>query len=121
MSDQPNQREKGTVAEDAAVEFLKNKGFAIVKRNFHFGRDGEIDIIARDRDVLVFVEVKARASDLYGSPESSITPSKIKTIRRTAEGYLYVNKITNVECRFDVVAIDYARKPPEIRHLINAF
>lgn len=121
MSDQPNQREKGTVAEDAAVEFLKNKGFTIVKRNFHFGRDGEIDIIARDRDVLVFVEVKARASDLYGSPESSITPSKIKTIRRTAEGYLYINKITDVECRFDVIAIDYARKPPEIRHLISAF
>ncbi|MBK9249388.1 MAG: YraN family protein [Ignavibacteria bacterium] len=121
MSDQPNQREKGTVAEDAAVEFLKTKGFTIVKRNFHFGRDGEIDIIARDKDVLVFVEVKARSNDMYGAPESSITPSKVKTIRRTAQGYLYVNKITNIECRFDVIAMDYSRNPPEIRHLVNAF
>lgn len=121
MPEQQNQREKGAIAEDAAVEFLKAKGFTILKRNFHFGRDGEIDIIARDKDVLVFIEVKARATDLYGSPESSITPSKMKTIRRTAEGYLYVNKITNVECRFDVIAIDYSKKPPEIRHLVNAF
>ncbi len=121
MPEQPNQREKGAIAEDAAVEFLKEKGFKIVKRNFHFGRDGEIDIIARDKDVLVFIEVKARASDVYGSPESSITPSKMKVIRRTAEGYLYINKISNVECRFDVIALDYTQRPPEIRHLINAF
>ncbi len=121
MPDQPNQREKGAKAEDEAVEFLKEKGFKIVKRNFHFGRDGEIDIIAHDKDVLVFIEVKARSSDLYGSPESSITPSKMKVIRRTAEGYLYVNKITNMECRFDVIAIDYTCKPTEIRHLISAF
>lgn len=116
-----NQRAKGATAEDLAEEFLKNKGYAIIKRNFHFGREGEIDIIARERDTLVFVEVKARHSSAYGTPEEAVTFRKQKTLRRAAEGYLYVNKISNQECRFDVIAVDYEKKPTEIRHLVNAF
>lgn len=116
-----NQRAKGATAEDLAEEFLKNKGLSIIKRNFHFGREGEIDIIARDGSTLVFIEVKARNSSAYGTPEEAVTFRKQKTLRRAAEGYLYVNKISNQECRFDVVAVDYEKKPTEIRHLVNAF
>lgn len=116
-----NLRTEGAAAETIAEEFLIKKGFAIVEKNFHFGQKGEIDIIARDGACLVFVEVKSRRSLNFGTPESALTPQKVKTIRRTAEGYLYVNKITNQECRFDVVAIELWKKPPEIRHLVNAF
>jgi putative endonuclease len=116
-----NQRAKGATAEDLAEEYIKTKGYSIIKRNFHFGREGEIDIIAQDGNTLVFVEVKARYSSAFGTPEEAVTYKKQKTLRRTAEGYLYVNKITNQECRFDVIAVDYEKKPTEIRHIVNAF
>lgn len=116
-----NMRQRGSKAEDMAVEMLVSKGFQIVKRNFFFGRSGEIDIIAKDGDTLVFVEVKARTSKAYGDPLFSITYSKQNSIRRCAEGYLYINKIRDIECRFDVITIDLSQKPPLMNHLINAF
>lgn len=116
-----NHRASGASAEDLAAEFLRAKGMTIVKRNFHFGRVGEIDIIAEDGEILVFVEVKARASMMYGSPEEAITPSKQRAIRKVAEGYLYTHGITNRECRFDVIAIRLFHTEPEITHLVAAF
>ena len=113
-------KEKGKKGEDLAVEFLKILGYSIKKRNFHFGRTGEIDIIAQDKNVLVFVEVKMRSSDAFGDPLLSITTSKQKSIRKTAEGYLYINKIYDTECRFDVITIDIRYTPEKIEHLINA-
>jgi putative endonuclease len=114
-------RSIGTQNEELAEKYLAGKGYTVVHRNFHFGREGEIDLICKDGSVLVFVEVKARKTHEYGLPEDSITMTKRKTIRRTAEGYLYVNKIEDTECRFDVVAIDYVTGDPEIRHWVNAF
>ena len=103
-------KEKGYSAEDTAADYLVKKGYEIIKRNFTFGKTGEIDIIAKHKNTLVFIEVKARANDKYGNPLDSITPGKQRKIRKTAEGYLYVNKIYDVECRFDVVSIDYIQK-----------
>ena len=121
----PNLRAQGASAEDIAAQFLEERGYRIVKRNFHFGRAGEMDIIAEQLTpqgaVLVFVEVKARTNDRFGSPESAITASKQRTLRRVAEGYLYTHGITNRECRFDVIAMEMQHEPPEIRHLIAAF
>lgn len=116
-----NTREKGKTAEELAAEYLKNKGMVIVRRNFHFGREGEIDLIARDGDILVFVEVKSRRSNEFGTPEEGITFAKRKYLRHAAEGYLYVNKLDDCECRFDFVGVDYAKNPAELRHIINAF
>lgn len=116
-----NKRQIGSEGEDIAEEFLTAKGMIIKKRNFHFGKIGEIDLIAMDGKTLVFVEVRLRRSSKYGNPIDSITPSKIKNVRRTAEGYLYVNKIKDVECRFDVVGIDLADGKKEITHLPFAF
>ena len=115
-----NPRAKGSKGEDLAVKYLMKKGFKIVKRNFVFGR-GEIDIVAEDGNILVFVEVKARKSNAYGTPEESITVGKRRQLRRIAEGYMYVNKIDNRECRFDAIAIEYKEGKAEIRHLVNAF
>ncbi len=114
-------RARGDAAEDIAAEYLAEQGMTIIRRNFHFGRTGEIDIIAEDAQTLVFVEVKARRTDAYGSPEEAITPAKQRSLRRVAEGYLYVNGIENRECRFDVIAIRYENNSPQIRHLVNAF
>ncbi len=116
-----NLRAEGTSGEALAARFLEAKGLQIIKRNFHFGKTGEIDLIATDGNVLVFVEVKSRKSSAYGTPEEAVTHSKQKTLRRVAEGYLYVNGITDRECRFDVIAIELYKNPPEIRHLVNAF
>lgn len=114
-------RSIGSDNEKLAARYLSDKGYTIVHRNFHFGKAGEIDLVCKDGAVLVFVEVKARKTREYGSPEDSITIAKQKTIRRIAEGYLYVNKIEDAECRFDVVAVDYVTGNPEIRHWVNAF
>ena len=112
--------EKGNLGEDLATEYLENKGYSIIKRNFHFGKTGEIDIIAEKNDELVFVEVKYRTNRSFGDPLESITPRKAKTLRRTAEGYLYVNKITDKPCRIDIIVIDKSGKNEKIQHIENA-
>ena len=116
-----NTRAKGATAEDLAADFLTAKGMNIIKRNFHFGREGEIDIIARDGNILVFVEVKSRRTSDFGTPEDGVTFAKRKFLRRAAEGYLYVNRLTDRECRFDFVGVDYTKNPAEVRHIVNAF
>lgn len=115
-----DKKEKGKKGEDIACEYLVNAGYEIKKRNFHFGREGEIDIIAEKDDYLVFVEVKFRTNNSYGDPMESITPKKAKTLKRTAEGYLYVNKIQGKPCRIDVVIIDFRNGLPAINHIENA-
>ncbi|MFA5511283.1 MAG: YraN family protein [Candidatus Kapaibacterium sp.] len=114
-------RSKGSDNEGIAIEYLINKGYEIIKRNFKFGRTGEIDIIAKINDVLVFVEVKSRKSYEFGSPLESVPPSKRKSIYHAAQGYLYINKIINSECRFDFIGIDLRSSKPQISHIENAF
>ncbi len=111
---------KGNLGEKEAAEYLVQNGYYIVKTNFKFGKHGEIDIICKKNDVLVFVEVKARQSFEYGDPLLSITPTKQKSWKRAAEGYLYVNKITDIECRFDVITVDLSKTPHNIEHIENA-
>ena len=118
----PHNRSRGADAETLAAQFLQDLGMCVLKRNFHFGRTGEIDIIAEDAETLVFVEVKARSNDHYGSPEAAITPSKQRSMRRVAEGYLYMHGISNRECRFDVITIRWKQDTePDVRHIPNAF
>lgn len=114
-------RNKGTNSETLALEYLVSIGYQIVKRNFKFGRSGEIDIIAKDKDVLVFIEVKSRKSFEYGSPIESVPLSKRKMIYSVAKGYLYVNKIENSEIRFDFIGIDLRGEKPIFEHIKNAF
>jgi putative endonuclease len=114
-------RRRGTAGEDLAAAYLARKGYRILQRNFYFGRNGEIDIIARDGEVLVFIEVKARSSSMYGSPEEAVTAAKQRTLRLAAQGYCYIHNIVDTECRFDVVAVELHSQPPAIRHLIGAF
>ena len=110
----------GKSGEGNAVSFLQRQGFAILDRNYTFYH-GEVDIVAKDEDVLVFVEVKLRRNGRFGSPEEAVTPAKQELIRRTAEGYVQEKKLNNISCRFDVVAINIEKGIKRFVHYKNAF
>lgn len=93
------------MAEDFAVRLLQGKGYEIIDRNFR-SRFGEIDIVAEDDGYLVFVEVKARWSQKFGSPEEAVTPSKLYKIKKTSEYYALINSKTKQKMRIDVVALE---------------
>ena len=114
-------KESGDEGEEIAKRHLLAKGLTIVETNYRSGKSGEIDIIAKDGDVLVFCEVKMRTNDQYGDPEFAITPKKQSQIRRLAHAYLCEREIDNQECRFDVVAIKKYGSKPEINYIPNAF
>jgi len=112
----------GHEGEELAAQFLIDKGFKIIKRNFRFGKVGELDIVAKDGETLVFVEVKYRKSLEYGEPETGLTANKKRQLKKIAEAYMYINEVNDTECRFDVVAIlELQKGNPEIRHYKNAF
>lgn len=113
-------RQVGSSAEDLACQFLKKGGFKILERNFLI-RGGEIDIVAQDKDWLVFVEVKARYSHEYGLPQESITPWKIKSLKKTALFYLQKINWGVKPYRFDLVGLDYTISPdhPKIELVQN--
>lgn len=116
-----NKKDIGKEGEDIAVKYLTEKGFEIIERNYHYSH-GEIDIIANDKQQLVFVEVKTRFNLDYGEPEYAINLKKIKQIKKMAELYLFDKEIEEVDCRFDVVAIILGDSSnPMIKHYENAF
>jgi len=112
----------GRWGEKRCEKFLKRKGLKTLTRNFSC-KTGEIDLIMVDRDgTLVFVEVKTRASEDFGSSESVVTKTKQARMLRTARYFLATNNIENRPFRFDVVTIVLGEKNPEqIRHYENAF
>ncbi len=126
MKEEQNNRKSsykslGKGGEDIAEKILLSKGYQIVKRNFQFGK-GEIDIIAKDGDCLVFVEVKSRKNYDFGEPEYSITKSKQRQLKKLAEAYFYVNGISEQLCRFDVITIVGEKEDDmKINHIENAF
>lgn len=112
-----NKREIGTEYEEKAVAFLENRGYFILERNFR-NRIGEIDIIARHHEYLVFIEVKYRKNIRSGRPEEAVTSAKMRTICKVADYYrMRYGFGDDTPCRFDVVAI----VGEEIRIFENAF
>ena len=111
----------GNYGEDLACKFLENLGYTIIERNYFYNH-GEIDIIARDGDSLVFAEVKYRTSLEYGPPELAISKAKQRLVRRTAEAYLFTHGIKEQSARIDLIAILHLKdEKPVINHIINAF
>jgi len=106
----------GRKGEDISVEFLRKQGYKIIKRNYRCSL-GEVDVIARDKQVICFVEVKTRRTDRYGLPEEAIDSYKQRRLARVALSYLKEKKLFNQDIRFDVVSIC----PDEIRIIKNAF
>ena len=106
----------GRAGEKRAVDFLKKKGFKILKTNYKVPV-GEIDIIAEDDGVIVFIEVKTRSSDNYGNPCEAVDRKKQEKYYLTATFYLQKEKKMDRECRFDVIEIENG----QINHIFNAF
>lgn len=105
----------GNAGEDFAERFLERSGFTIVDRQVRCPF-GEIDLVAEEGEEMVFIEVKTRSSMLFGHPEESVTPTKLRKIFLTAEWYLR-RFGREVPYRIDVVAIDTSNDPPDIRHI----
>ena len=111
----------GQSGEDIAAELLSKSGYAILTRNYRCCC-GEIDIIAKFRDVLVFIEVKTRKGEAYGSPAAAVTHRKQRQISKTAQYYLAERNLFDVPARFDVVSIIINRnQQTRIEILANAF
>ncbi len=112
-------RQVGRQWEKRAESFLRRHGLTVIDRNVH-SRWGEIDLIMRDGDQLVFVEVRYRTSPNYGSAADSVTFAKQQRLMKSAEYYLQRHRHSANPCRFDVVSIQGGRKP-EIQWIKNAF
>ncbi len=111
----------GKLGENLAVTYLKKNGYNIIKRNYR-QKTGEIDIIARDSENLIFVEVKTRKSLRFGKPFEAVTPKKQAQISRVALDYITRNKLSDQAIRFDVISIVMIQDgKPEIEHLPNCF
>lgn len=106
----------GKFGEDEAVKYLEQKGYKIVDRNFSCKR-GEIDIIALDKNEIVFIEIKARISLKYGLPSEAVTKNKLKHIYKTAEYYLYTRNLLNENTRIDVIEVYIKNNQVIINHL----
>lgn len=109
----------GQKGEELALRYLQQKGYRILDRNFRC-RLGEIDLVARDGDCLVFVEVRTRSSSKYGLPQESITTAKKKKLRRLAQFFLASGQYEGLNVRFDVVAVDFTGGV-DLTHIEDAF
>ena len=110
-------REKGLRSEEIARRYLTAKGYRILDVNFQT-RMGEIDIIARHRDTVVFIEVKSSTGNGFGSPLDRVPPWKQRRIIRVSQAYLVKNRLQDAQSRYDVVAIDPDRR---VYHVEDAF
>ena len=110
---------QGTAAEDLALHYLEARGLVLVTRNFRC-RTGELDLIMRDGEQLVFVEVRSRRNSRYGTPAESVTRTKQQRLLRAAAFYLQRQHL-DLPCRFDVVAILQPDGEPRIEWIRDAF
>lgn len=109
----------GVSGEDVAVEYLRKNGYTILKRNYKTPL-GEADIIARDKDTIIFIEVKARSSDAFGQPFEAVNHRKQEKLKKIALYYLKHNKI-ELPVRFDIVSIISRNGKAEVNHIPEAF
>ncbi|MBQ3933613.1 MAG: YraN family protein [Elusimicrobiaceae bacterium] len=110
-------RRQGNIAEDQAAQYLKEKGYKILARNFA-GKTGEIDIIAQDKqNTIIFVEVKQRKTNLFGGGLAAVNKAKQRRITLTAASYIKKTKISYTALRFDIITITAG----VLQHYENAF
>ena len=110
----------GKEGEKIAAAYLKKNGYRIIEINFRCSI-GEIDIVAKEKDDLVFIEVKTRKSIELGYPEQAVGIRKQKKMSQLALWYLQKRKIANANARFDVVAVTLIPEKNEVRLIKNAF
>jgi len=110
----------GKKGEELAAQYLKKRGYTIVERNYRC-TNGEVDLIAVHRRVIVFVEVKTRRGESYGLPVEAVEFHKKRKMIQAAEFFLHEKKLHQRDARFDVVGISWPGVEPVIEHIQNAF
>jgi putative endonuclease len=115
-----DKKELGKKGEEIALRFLKKRGYRIIGRNY-VCKMGEMDIIAKEKDTLVFVEVKTRTSTTFGPPQLAVNPKKQSQMSKVALNFLKEKKLEDVKARFDVVAILLGPKGEQIELIRDAF
>jgi putative endonuclease len=110
----------GKTGEDLACAELERRGYAIIARRYR-RRGGEIDIIARDGETIVFVEVKAREGHAFGEAAEAVTLFKRRRLTQLAVDYMAGHRLSHRPCRFDVVSIHFDSGRPAIEVFQNAF
>ncbi len=118
MSEKSNNKTVGEKGEETACSYLKNLGWTILERNFRYSRVSEIDIIAKDNDTIVFVEVKTRTSANFGHPFEAINKNKLLNIFKAGLSYLQKTKEHYKRYRIDIISV-LGKDKPEIEHLKN--
>jgi putative endonuclease len=113
-------KELGKKGEELALRFLKKRGYQIIEKNYAC-KMGEMDIIAKEKDTLIFVEVKTRTSTTFGPPQLAVNPTKQMQLSKVALNFLKEKGIDEVKARFDVVAILLGPKGEEIELIKDAF
>lgn len=116
--DMKNNYITGKKGEDLACDFIKSKGYKLISRNWHYSKNAEIDIIAKDKNTLVFIEVKTRKSLNFGHPFEAITSSKMAKIHTAIQAYLKESDFYNMPYRIDTIAI-VGLNNPTIEHIQN--
>jgi putative endonuclease len=112
-------KQTGRRGEEIAASYLTGKGYKIIDRNWHC-KGGELDIVAEDGHILVFVEVRSRQGQRFGPAEESITPSKQARLIELAQTYLQEISARDQSWRIDVVAVQLGAGLPQINHIENA-
>ena len=113
-------KETGKLGEDIAVHYLKQNGYVILDRNFEC-RQGEIDIIALDKKEIVFIEVKTRTSNKYGTPSEAVNKIKQKHMLQTIKYYLYIRNLSDELIRIDVIEVYIKNNVYKVNHIKQAF
>lgn len=112
-----NKKRFGTIGEKIAQNYLKNNGYEIIELNY-YTKKGEIDIIAKNKDCIIFVEVKTRKNNNFGTPAMAVNYTKKKHIKSVAKIFLYKkNEFANLEIRFDVIEVYINKGKCKINHI----
>lgn len=112
----------GKQGELLAQEYIRQQGYVLLEKNFRC-KLGEIDLIARDQHIVVFLEVRTKTSAAYGPAYNSVTPHKQRQVKRVALFYIAQHNLVNTQFRFDVIGILLNRQNGEhkLEHIQNAF
>lgn len=111
-----NKRRFGIIGEKIAQGYLSNKGYEIIETNF-YTRRGEIDIICKKNNCIIFVEVKTRTNLKFGTPAMAVNFTKKKHIKSVAKMFLYLNKLNGYDARFDIVEVFINQGKCKINHI----
>lgn len=113
-------KETGKIGEEKAANFLQKNGYTILERNF-VSKLGEIDIIAREDNEYIFIEVKTRSSKKYGIPVEAVNRDKIKHIINVSKFYILQNNLQNKFIRYDIIEVYINKNDYLINHIKNVF